>query len=44
MEDGLELHIQLSLEANGDVGANLIDLSVKESVLQFAAAGNVYVT
>ena len=41
---GLELRIQLSLEANGDVAANLIDLSVKESVLQFDVAGSVQVT
>lgn len=43
MDAGLEIHNQLSLEANGDVDANLIDLSVKESVLQFDVAGYVQV-
>ncbi len=41
VEAGMELRIRLSLDANGYVDANLIDLSVKESVLQFDAAGNV---
>jgi hypothetical protein len=43
VEAGLDLRIDLRLEASGEVDANLIDLSVKESVLQFDAAGRTQV-
>ena len=43
VEAGMALRIHLNLEANGEVDANLIDLSVKESVLQFDATGKVHV-
>jgi len=35
--------LQLRLEASGEIDANLVDLSVKESVLQFNPQGNVTV-
>jgi hypothetical protein len=43
VEAGLDLRVPLRLEASGEVDANLIDLSVKESILQFDAAGKVRV-
>jgi hypothetical protein len=35
--------VHLHLEASGEVDANLVDLSVKESVLQFDPRGEVNV-
>ena len=43
VEAGMEMRVHLHLEATGEVDANLIDLSVKESVLQFDATGTVRV-
>jgi hypothetical protein len=42
-ESGAEVHVQLRLEASGEIDANLVDLSVKESVLQFNPQGKVEV-
>ena len=40
--DGQTLvHLHLRLEASGEIDANLVDLSVKESVLQFNPRGKV---
>jgi hypothetical protein len=35
VEAGAEVRLRLWLEASGEIDANLVDLSVKESVLQF---------
>ena len=43
VEAGMEIRVHLHLEVTGEVDANLIDLSVKESVLQFDATGTVRV-
>jgi hypothetical protein len=43
VESGAEVRLQLRLEASGEVDANLVDLSVKESVLQFNPQGRVEV-
>jgi hypothetical protein len=40
-EAGAEVRLRLRLEASGEVDANLVDLSVKESVLQFNPQGKV---
>jgi hypothetical protein len=40
-EAGVEVRLHVRLEASGEVDANLVDLSVKESVLQFDAEGKV---
>jgi hypothetical protein len=40
-ETGAQVHLRLHLEASGEIDANLIDLSVKESVLQFNPQGKV---
>jgi len=41
VEAGAEVNLQLRIEASGDVDANLVDLSVKESVVQFNPQGKV---
>ena len=41
VEAGMEMCVHLHLEVTGEVDANLIDLSVKESVLQFDATGKI---
>jgi hypothetical protein len=41
VEPGVEVQLYLKLEASGDIDANLVDLSVKESVLQFNPQGKV---
>ncbi len=43
VEAGVEVHLRLHLEASGKVDANLVDLSVKESVLQLNPQGKVEV-
>ena len=43
VEAGVEVKLELSVEASGEIDANLVDLSVKESVLQFNPQGNVTV-
>ncbi len=43
VEAGVEVHLHLQLEASGEIDANLVDLSVKESVLQFNSEGKVEV-
>jgi hypothetical protein len=41
VESGVKVHVRLKLEASGEIDANLVDLSVKESVLQFDPQGKV---
>ena len=41
VESGAEVQLRLELEASGEMDANLVDLSVKESVLQFNPQGKV---
>jgi len=41
IESGAQVRLQLRLEASGEVDANLVDLSVRESVLQFNPRGRV---
>jgi hypothetical protein len=41
VEAGAEVRLHLRLEASGEIDANLVDLSVKESVLQFNPQGKV---
>ena len=43
VEAGAKVRLQLRLEANGEIDANLVDLSVKESVLQLDPQGRVNV-
>jgi len=43
VETGVEVRLHLRLEASGEIDANLVDLSVKESVLQFNPQGSVTV-
>ena len=43
VEAGAHVEVRLQLEASGDIDANLVDLSVKESVLQFDPEGKVEV-
>jgi hypothetical protein len=43
VEAGVEVHLSLHLEASGQVDANLVDLSVKESVIQLNPQGKVEV-
>jgi hypothetical protein len=43
VEAGVEVRLHLRLEASGEIDANLVDLSVKESVLQFNPQGSVRV-
>jgi hypothetical protein len=43
VEAGVEVRIDLRLEASGEIDANLVDLSVKESVLQLNSGGKVVV-
>jgi hypothetical protein len=43
VEAGTEVHLHLKLEASGEIDANLVDLSVKESVLQLDSRGKVEV-
>ena len=43
VEAGVVVRLHLRLEASGEIDANLVDLSVKESVLQFNPQGNVTV-
>ena len=43
VESGAEVHLQLRLEATGEIDANLVDLSVKESVMQFDSRGKAEV-
>ena len=43
VEAGVHIEVRLQLEASGEIDANLVDLSVKESVLQFDPEGNVKV-
>jgi hypothetical protein len=40
-EAGADVRLDLKLEATGELDANLVDLSVKESVLQFNSRGKV---
>jgi hypothetical protein len=40
-EAGDEVRLHLQLEASGEIDINLVDLSVKESVLQFDPGGRV---
>jgi len=41
VEAGAEIGLHLRLTASGEIDANLVDLSVKESVLQFNPQGKV---
>lgn len=41
VETGVEVKLELNIEATGDIDANLVDLSVKESVVQFNPQGKV---
>jgi hypothetical protein len=41
VEAGAEVSLDLSIDATGDIDANLVDLSVKESVVQFNPQGKV---
>ncbi|MCL4302340.1 MAG: DUF499 domain-containing protein [Anaerolineae bacterium] len=41
VEAGAEVKLTLNIEATGDIEANLVDLSVKESVVQFNPRGKV---
>jgi len=41
VESGAEVRVQLRLEASGEIDANLVDLSVKESVVQLNPRGRV---
>jgi hypothetical protein len=41
VEAGAEVRVQLRLTATGDIDANLLDLSIKESVTQFNPQGHV---
>jgi hypothetical protein len=41
VEAGADVRLHLRLEASGEIDANLVDLSVKESVLQFNPRGKV---
>jgi hypothetical protein len=41
VESGAEVKIQLRLEATGDVDVNLVDLSVRESVVQLNPRGKL---
>ena len=41
VEAGANLDIQLNLTAGGEIGANLVDLSVWESVLQLSSRAGV---
>ncbi len=41
VEAGAEIRLDLHIEATGEIDANLVDLSVKESVLQFNPQGKV---
>jgi hypothetical protein len=43
IESGAEVHLQLRLEATGEIDANLVDLSVKESVVQLNPRGKTVV-
>ncbi|MFQ5614610.1 MAG: DUF499 domain-containing protein, partial [Anaerolineae bacterium] len=43
VEAGAQVQLQLHVEATGELDANLVDLSVKESVLQFNSRGKVEV-
>jgi hypothetical protein len=40
-EAGADIELKLSIQASGDLDANLVDLSVKESVVQFNPQGQV---
>jgi hypothetical protein len=40
-ESGADVHLQLRLEASGEIDVNLVDLSVKESVMQLDGLGRV---
>jgi hypothetical protein len=40
-EAGVDLHIQVQVQATGEIDANLVDLSVKESVMQLDARGKL---
>ncbi len=44
VEAGVEVSLQLHVDANGEIDANLVDLSVKESVMQLDARGKVKAT
>ena len=41
VEAGAEVRLQLRLEATGEIDANLVDLSVRESVVQLNRRGTV---
>lgn len=41
VEAGAEVRLRLQLEASGEIDANLVDLSVKESVVQMNRSGKV---
>lgn len=41
VESGAEVALQLRLEATGEMDVNLVDLSVRESVVQLNARGRV---
>ena len=41
IETGAEVHLHLRLDASGEVDANSVELSVKESRLQFNPQGRV---
>ena len=41
VESGVEVQLHLKLEASGEIDANLVDLSFKESVLQLNPQGKV---
>ena len=40
-EAGANIELDLTVQASGDLDANLVDLSVKESVVQFNPQGKV---
>lgn len=41
VEAGAEVSLELSIGASGEIDANLVDLSVKESVVQFNPGSKV---
>ncbi len=43
VESGAQLQVRLTVEASGDMDANMVDLSVKESVMQFNSQASVQV-
>lgn len=43
LHSGAQVQVQVTVEAEGELDANLVDLSVKESVVQLDGRGKVVV-